>query len=136
MRDHIDSEPIMQNWYAGMRIMLTINRDKDEGFVNGMEAEIVRREGVGFTVVDVLGAEHNVYPMTDRHYRTFYPMRPAYAVNLSKMQGETLEHITLWLDTPHVPAAMYMALSRVRRLEDIVFLGTVTTRHIRPSRYV
>ena len=113
-----------------------MNRDKDSGYVNGMLATIERREGSGFAVSTAVGTEVNVFCVTDKYYRTFFPMRPAYAINLSKIQGETLDHMALWLDVPFVPAAMYVALSRVRSMEDILFLGCLTFRHIRPARYV
>ena len=109
------ANPTLQHWYQGMRVMRSINRDKDYGFVTGVEAERLRRKGLGFRVVNDLGAEFEIYPSTDKHYRTCYPMHPAYAVNVSQMQKETLDHMTMWLDTEHAPAAIYIALSRVRR---------------------
>ena len=75
-----------------------------------------------------------VYPYTDDFGRTFYPMRYAYAVNLSKVQGETLDHMAFWLDTPGIHAASYVGISRVRSLSNILFLGWLTTRHTLPSR--
>ena len=87
-------------------------------------------------MVNVQGAKFTVYPITDKHYRTCYPMHPAYAVNVSQMQKKTLDHMTMWLDTEHAPAAIYIALSRVRRKHDIVYSESVATHHIRPSWYV
>ena len=60
--------------------MHTINKDKDDGFVNGMEAGFVRREGLGLTVVHDQAAEFTVYPVTDKRYRSYYTMHLTYAL--------------------------------------------------------
>ena len=52
-----------------------------------------------------------------------YPFRLGYASTLHKVQGATLEHITLWLDIPNMPAAAYVALSRVEYDANWRFVG-------------
>lgn len=121
--------------YAGMRVVLTLNRNKNIGFVNGMGAAIQAREGSGFRVLTDLGEAFTVAPYTDQFRRTYFPWRLGYAVNLSKIQGEDVDHMSLWLDCPRIPAAFYVALSRVRRLDDVVFLGYLSRMHIVPSDY-
>ena len=61
-----------------------------------------------------------MFPWTDpENGYAFYPMRPAYASTLMKMQGATLSHMTIWLDTPGVEAAGYVALSRVQHDKEL-----------------
>ena len=67
---------------------------------------------------------------------TFLPIRVGYAVNLHKVQGATLDHVTLWLDAPYVEAAGYVALSRVRRDADWRFIGVLSTDHFVPASNV
>ena len=50
-----------------------------------------------------------------------------------KIQGQTLEHVTLWLDRPFCRAAGYVALSRVRCDEDYLVAGDVTPQHFIPA---
>ena len=61
-------------------------------------------------------------------------MRLGYSSTLHKVQGATLDHITLWLDVPNVPAAAYVALSRVREDANWQFVGKVTVHHFSPAR--
>eukprot|EP00972_Heterocapsa_arctica_P011191 1640118-Heterocapsa_arctica.AAC.1 len=60
-------------------------------------------------------------------------MRPGYASTLMKMQGASLEHATLFLDRKWVPAAGYVALSRVSYMENVRFLGQVERAHFVPA---
>ena len=56
--------------------------------------------------------------------RRWAGLRLGYASALHKVQGATLPHITVWLDVPNMPAAAYVALSRVEydaRWRYIVF---------------
>ena len=54
-----------------------------------------------------------VHPWTDEHRVASFPFRLGYATTLHKIQGATLRHITLYLDLANMPAAAYVALSRV-----------------------
>jgi len=119
--------------HIGMRVMLTKNVNKDVDYVNGMEAYVtgVYRSGVrvqtrtGYTIV--------VYPWTDESHNTYLPMRLAYANTLLKMQGATLQHLTIYLDVANVEAAGYVALSRVQHDRDWQYVGDPTTHHFTPS---
>jgi hypothetical protein len=128
-----DCTPIQGPVYAGQRITLTFNKIKKMGFVNGMGGMVQRMSGLGVEVRTDVHTTVWVHPMKDEYGTWSFPMRLGYAVNLSKIQGETIEHMSLWLDTPNVEAAGYVAMSRVRRLEDVVFLGRITPYHFRPS---
>eukprot|EP00959_Pyramimonas_sp_CCMP1952_P105574 2207312-Pyramimonas_sp.AAC.1 len=68
----------------------------------------------------------SVYPWTAETHVVHYPMRLGYATTLHKVQGATLDHVTLWLDLAGMPAAAYVALSRVRRDADWRIMGQTT----------
>ncbi len=74
-----------------------------------------------------------VHPYTSENKVTYFPMRHGYASTLHKVQGATLSHITLYLDIPNMPAAAYVALSRVQRDEDWRFMGYMTVHHFTPA---
>ena len=61
-------------------------------------------------------------------------MRPAYSVTICKCQGQTLEEVIIWMDAKRVPAAgaAYVALSKVRRLENLYFLTETFKEQYRP----
>ena len=50
-----------------------------------------------------------------------------------KVQGATLDHMTLWLDARNVEAAAYVALSRVQYDRSWRYLGDMTVHHFAPS---
>ena len=59
----------------------------------------------------------------DGSNRVFYPIVPAYATTICKIQGQTLRKVIIWLDCPYVPrGTAYVALSRLRTLEDLSFM--------------
>jgi hypothetical protein len=54
---------------------------------------------------------------------------------LHKVQGATLDHITLWLDVANMPAAGYVALSRVEYDANWRFVGDPSVHHFTPARF-
>lgn len=55
--------------------------------------------------------------LEDGSNRVFYPLVPAYATTICKIQGQTLRKVIIWLDCPYVPrGTAYVALSRLRLL--------------------
>ena len=74
-----------------------------------------------------------VYPWTDERGNVFYPVRLGYATTLMKVQGATLDHVTIWLDKRNIEAAGYVALSRVRRDADWRFVGKLDVHHFTPA---
>ena len=100
--------------YPGMRITLTRNLNKKIGFVNGMGATVLAMGQAGLLVRTDQERTIMVHPWTDENRVTAFPFRLGYASTLHRVQGATLEHITLWLDLPNMPAAAYVALSRVQ----------------------
>jgi hypothetical protein len=121
--------------FKGLRISLTLNANKRLGFVNGMGAQVLERRGRAYLVKTDLGTELIVYKRANEHGQVFYPWRLNFATNLSKIQGETIDKMALWLDVKGIPGAFYVGLSRVRRLTDIFFLGHLSTAHVVPSKY-
>ena len=65
---------------------------------------------------------------------SFIPMRVGYASTLHKVQGATLPHITLWLDIANMPAAAYVALSRVQHDADWRFAKNHCVHQFTPAR--
>ena len=62
-----------------------------------------------------------------------YPFVPAYALTICKTQGQTLERAILWMDSLHVPAgAAYVALSRVKRMQDLYFMTRTFREQYKP----
>ena len=90
-----------------------------------------------------------VYPVTHdvegQGKVTTYPLTPAYVTTICKCQGQTTRYLLVWLDSAYVPAGLaYVALSRVRRKQDISILQPMkssqvtpvntSTRHIREKK--
>ena len=56
------------------------------------------------------------------------------ASTILKWQGAELEHVVAYLDVPHVPAAAYTALSRVKEGWQCLIGGVVTKHNFTPAR--
>jgi ATP-dependent exoDNAse (exonuclease V) alpha subunit len=76
-----------------------------------------------------------VHPIHDENLIASFPLRLGYASTLHKVQGATLKHITVWLDIPNMPAAAYVALSRVAKDEDWRYLGKPYIHHFTPAKF-
>ena len=64
---------------------------------------------------------------------TYYPIRLGYASTVQKVLGDEVEHITVWLDMPNLPAVAYTALSRVERSNAYSLAGKLTPAHFAPA---
>ncbi|CAE7787117.1 unnamed protein product [Symbiodinium sp. CCMP2592] len=134
----VDCQPLHLPIYVGMRVTLTRNVQKEQNFVNGMRAVVLAVQRSSVLVQTHCGDVISVFPYTDdeifiageRRRVTYLPLRLGYATTLQKIQGATLEHITVWLDVPNVEAA---ALSRVQYDQNWRFLGHVTRHHFTPA---
>ena len=60
-------------------------------------------------------------------------MRLGYASTIQRVQGMTLDHITIWLDRAGCRAAAYVAMSRVREDKDYLIAGRVYQRCFVPA---
>jgi ATP-dependent exoDNAse (exonuclease V) alpha subunit len=109
-----------------MKVIITQNREKDLGVVNGQNATVitVQNETVFWKLPN--GKIVAVYPvtlMTENGNVTTYPLVPAYASTICKIQGQNLKKIILWLDSSKLPqGSAYVALSRIKFLKDLFFL--------------
>ena len=116
--------------------MITQNRDKTRNIVNGQIATVETCHNA--TVVLRLPGQKLVatYPVTvqsESGQKTCYPFRIGYANTMCKAQGQTLEKAILWFDVDNIPpGTAYVALSRVRRLADVLFLTPLKSRFFRP----
>ena len=137
----VDCQPLHLPVHEGMRVTLTRNVQKEQNFVNGMRGVVLAVQRSSVLVLTHCGNVVSVFPYTDdeiiiageRRRVTYLPMRLGYATNLQKIQGATLEHVTVWLDVPNVEAAAYAALSRVQYDENWRFIGHVTRHHFTPA---
>lgn len=57
----------------------------------------------------------------------------AYAHNLLKVQGATIDHLTIYLDVANIEAAGYVALSRVRMDAHWQYTGDPGVHHFTPA---
>ena len=62
-----------------------------------------------------------------------FPVRLGYAGTVQRIQGMTLEHVTLYLDRPSCRAAGYVALSRVEYDGNYLIAGPVHPRLFVPA---
>ena len=132
-------EPLMTPIYCHMKIFITKNVNKECDYINGMEGNVVSYDRASrcLHVLTKSSRHLAIYPYTewvqDAGKVTAYPIRPGYACNIHKLQGAELEHITLWLDTPRIPAAGYVALSRVSYDKDYLLGGMIKACHFVPA---
>ncbi len=113
--------------YKGMNVYLTRNIRKEDDFVNGMLCTVESWDASSrmLRVRTRTGHRLAVTPWTDSEKGNvvYYPVRLGYASTIHRVQGDEFEHITIWLDVPHMPAAGYTALSRVSTSDDYLIGG-------------
>ena len=63
----------------------------------------------------------------------YFPIRLGCASTVHRIQGQTLEHATIWLDVVGCKAAGYVALSRVRKDGDYLIAGEVSPKCFTPA---
>lgn len=137
----VDAKPFRMNVYEGLRVTITRNTDKENGFVNGMSATVQRMRRSGVQVKTDEGKVLLIHPIAHEctlwdgscHTVTAFPLRLGYSTTLHKIQGATLSHVTIWMDVPFVRAALYVALSRVQYDRDWHFVGSIERRHCIPA---
>jgi hypothetical protein len=131
----------------GAQVML-IKNDTEKRWVNGTlgTISVLTEEKV---CVEIAGTSYEVEPETWQHIQyhyqrdtnrieeevigTFmqYPLRLAWAITIHKSQGQTFDHVLIDLGRgAFAHGQTYVALSRCRSLEGIVFSRPVTPRDI------
>ena len=131
----VAQNPVEVPIYRGARVILTKNLNKSVGFVNGMGAAVLGMDGGNVIVKTDQGIRLAVHPWTSEERIAHFPLRLGYASTLHKVQGATLPHITVWLDVPNMPAAAYVALSRVEYDVNWRFVGNPGVHHFTPARF-
>lgn len=122
--------------YAGMRVVITQNRDKPYGIVNGQTADVhtVHNHSIYLKLSNEKIVP--IYPVTIKKNMssiTLYPFCPAYATTMCKAQGQTLAKVVLWFDIETIPpGTAYVALSRVKSRDDIYFLNKLKPNYFSP----
>ena len=92
--------------HMGMKLMLTQNINKKIGFVNGQIVTVSAVSGNTIVAIHPSGGIINIFPVTrlmDDIPTTLYPCMPGYATTISKIQGQTLHKVIIWLDTNTTP---------------------------------
>ena len=100
----VDCKPMDTPIFFNMRVTLTRNINKEMDYVNGMGGTVLGVHRTGLRVRTDTGFVIMVFPWTDEHHRVFYPIRLGYAQTLMKIQGMTLQHLTIYLDVANVEA--------------------------------
>ena len=133
----LDNEEVTFYALTGLPVMVTRNLDKATGVVNGQMGTIYGSHGRTLLLELSNGRGTFTYPITevddDDNYHTFYALVPSYCMTICKSEGATIEKLIVWMDCDTVPTGLgYVALSRVRRAEDINFLTPLRPAHFTP----
>ncbi|XP_022809932.1 LOW QUALITY PROTEIN: conglutin beta 1-like [Stylophora pistillata] len=120
--DHDEFIPLFKN----MRVVITQNRNKELTVVNGQTGIVITMHNATVFLKlpnDSIVAIYAVIQKVENEMRTTYPIVPAYASTICKVQGQNLGKVIVWLDSAFVPeGAAYVAISRLRKLDDLPFL--------------
>ena len=131
----VSEQPLEVPIYPNARIILTKNLNKAIGFVNGMGATVVGMQQGNVMARTDQGVLLAVHPWTSENRVVHFPLRLGYSSTLHKVQGATLPHVTLWLDVANMPAAAYVALSRVEYDANWRYVGNPGMHHFTPARF-
>lgn len=111
---------------VGAKVMFCRNYDPDEGLVNGLIVKVINLSQDYVVVLDSNNKEHVVRPkkftVKTKNYtvsRTQIPLKPAWAITIHKSQGLTLDSAIIDISDIHQPGQVYVALSRVKNIEDL-----------------
>ena len=109
-------EPSAVPIYKGVQLYLIRNVRKKDDYVNGMMCHVEAWSEASGALRVRTKTDRRLYitPWTDveRGNVTHYPIRLGCASTVQKVLGDEVKHITIWLDTPNLPAVAYTALSR------------------------
>jgi ATP-dependent DNA helicase PIF1 len=146
---------------VGIRVILTVNLNTAMGLINGTRGTILRfdvpeQKGLqdysvptpvvkfdnGTTLHVVLHEWTRIISRTrDGRTQSYIwvaqlPLRHAYATTIHRSQGQTLPNVVISLSDVFAPGQAYVALSRVRKLEDLTLLHPVDAGMFQPNEVV
>jgi hypothetical protein len=131
-------QPLRLPIHVGMQVYMTRNVRKDCDYVNGMRCtvESYDAERNALRVITATGRRVAIVSIPDDKYKNkyYFPVRPGYASTILRFQGAELPFVIVWIDVPHVPAAAYTAMSRVKFKKHCLVGGALTADHFTPSR--
>lgn len=101
--DNAESQMLL---FKGMQVIITQNRDKKNSVINGQNAEVLNFE-LGTIILKLPNS--NIVAI--------------HTVTEVREDGSKRVKVIIWLDCPYVPrGTAYVALSRLRILEDLSFM--------------
>ena len=118
----------------GARVMLLRNTNIEQGWVNGTICEVETCTDDVIYVKNLrTGVRRPIFRVNQHismHNGNFtacrkqFPIMPAFAVTIHKVQGSTLRRVAIVCDDKFFASGqMYVAISRVRNLEDLFLLN-------------
>ena len=123
--------------YRSCRVLVTYNVNKAEGVVNGAFGVLLFFNGafaevrLDSGVIAIL--PKIAYERADGSFYTAFPLDIGYAVTLAKMQGQTLERAAAILPDASVPAGGYVAITRLRKVDNLFWYGKPTRNFFCPG---
>lgn len=122
--------------YRGIRLYLTRNVRKADDYVNGMPCKVTSFDEER-QIIWVRTETGKRLPITrwhdpDHPGLIYFPIRLGYCTTVHKVQGDEFDFIIIYLDTPHMPALGYTAMSRVRNARSYLLGGVLTPAHFTP----
>jgi ATP-dependent DNA helicase PIF1 len=116
-----DSDPTKEPPDQPVCLLVGIPRDT----YCGPSIEECTWRGVVYSVVPIYRSQRDFWSQGATRYRSQFPVRLAYAVTIHKAQGMTVPKVVLNFSLGKRDLGLfYVAASRVRRLEDIMFEDT------------
>lgn len=120
--------------YIGLPVVvITQNRCKKSKYVNGITGTVQFFRGDMF----YLKSGENtipIFPIYNEQKVKYYPLRPAYATTIQKVQEQTLNHVTLVFDMRSLTAGMgYVAISCVQFLDKVVPMFQLSRQNFTPA---
>jgi len=125
--------PAMENLQitVGCQVMLLWNLDFDSGLVNGSRGVVLRfiedKPVVKFLNGEVRLIDYHIWELEENDHKIGsieqIPLKLAYALSIHKSQGCTLDYVITDLSSVFEYGQVYVALSRVKRIEGLSIRG-------------